>query len=507
MSEIVKITNLTKFFPGIKALDNVELTLKTGEIHALIGENGAGKSTLVKILTGVYQPTSGVVELRGKEVYFHNAIEAQHAGIVAIHQEASMFPELSVTENIYMGHHLRNPRTHLLDWKKMKEETRMLLKKMNLDINPETLVKNLSTAQRHMVEVTKALSMKADVIIFDEPTSALTNNEVEELYRIIRDLKKEGKSIVFISHKFEEIFQICDTFTVLRDGQFIGNGTIAGTTQEKIINMMIGRDLATLYPKRKNFKKDNPVVLSVHGLSQTGAFQDVSFDLHAGEILGFYGLVGAGRTEVVRTIFGYDMPSAGTMTLNGKTFSPRHPEDALAAGIAMVPEDRQKQGLILQMSISHNITLPQIGKLSKKGFWTDGKAEKDYTVTHGENMEIKAAGWHVDADTLSGGNQQKVVLAKWLGTDPSILILDEPTKGIDVQTKAAVHEFMVEMADKGKAVIIVSSEMPEVLGMSDTLVVLHEGEITAVLEKAEATQENVVRAAIGEKIGVGRLGK
>lgn len=498
MEEIIQVRNLTKFFPGIRALDNVHLTVRTGEVHALIGENGAGKSTLVKILTGVYTPTSGSVKVNGEEVAFRDAIDAQAHGICAIHQEASMFPELTVTENIYMGHHLRSGKSKLIDWKTMKANTKALLDKMQLEINPDTLVKNLSTAQRHMVEVAKALSLDAKVVIMDEPTSALTNREVEDLYRIVNDLKKQGKAIIFISHKFEEIFDVCDYYTVLRDGQYIGEGKIKDTTPEKIINMMIGRDIDTLYPEHK--AHPNPeVIFRAEGLSQTGVFNDISFEIRKGEILGFYGLVGAGRTEILRCVFGYDIPTAGKMEYKGKPYAPKHPSEAMAEGMAMVPEDRQKQGLVLQMSIQNNITLPAMKDISGKLF-TKSRSEAEYALKYGEEMEIKAAGYHVDADTLSGGNQQKVVLAKWIGTEPELLILDEPTKGIDVATKAAVHEFMVEMADQGKAVVLVSSELPEVLGMSDRVIVMHEGVKTAEFLKKDVTREKIMLAAIGEKV-------
>jgi rhamnose transport system ATP-binding protein len=493
---VLTINDLTKYFPGIKALDEVRMTVRPGEVHALIGENGAGKSTLVKILTGVYASTGGTIALEGREISFRNAIDAQQAGIVAIHQEASMFPELSVTENIYMGHHLRNPRTKKLDWKQMRENTRGLLDQMQLDIDPDTLVKNLGVAQRHMVEISKALSLNAKVVIMDEPTSALTSREVEELFRIVNNLKAEGKAIIFISHKFEEIFEICDYFTVLRDGKYVGEGYVRDTTEEKIINMMIGRDIDQMFPK-----KDTHIggaLLEVEGLSQLGAFQNVSFTLHEGEILGFFGLVGAGRTEVVRTVFGIDPSSGGSMKLHGGPYAPRCPHDAMKRGIALVPEDRQKQGLVLAMSLTKNISLPKIKHLSRHGFITQRKREEEYTRTYGEQMEIKAAGYHVDAETLSGGNQQKVVLAKWIGTQPKILILDEPTKGIDVATKAAVHEFVSEMAARGVGIILISSELPEIIGMSDRVVVMHEGDVTATLDRADATAENIMRAAIGD---------
>lgn len=493
---VLTIRNLTKYFPGIKALDDVHLTVRPGEVHALIGENGAGKSTLVKILTGVYTPTGGTITMEGKEISFHNAIDAQEAGIVAIHQEASMFPELSVTENIYMGHHLREPRLKKLDWKRMTENTSKLLKQMQLDIDPDTLVKNLGVAQRHMVEISKALSLNAKVVIMDEPTSALTSREVEDLFRIIENLKAEGKAIIFISHKFEEIFEICDYFTVLRDGRYVGEGYVKDTTEEKIINMMIGRDIDQMFPKRE--ARIGDALLEVEDLSQLGAFQHVSLALHAGEILGFFGLVGAGRTEVVRTVFGIDSSSGGSMRLYGKPFAPKCPHDAMKRGIALVPEDRQKQGLVLAMSLTKNISLPKLRSLSRHGFITQDKREAEYTKLHGDQMEIKAAGYHVDAETLSGGNQQKVVLAKWIGTQPKILILDEPTKGIDVATKAAVHEFVSEMASKGVGIILISSELPEIVGMSDRVVVMHEGNVTATIDRKDATAENIMRAAIGD---------
>ncbi len=497
---ILEVRNLTKYFPGIKALDGVHLTIRTGEIHALIGENGAGKSTLVKILTGVYFPTNGEVLYEGRPLAFKNALDAQTAGIAAIHQEASMFPELSVTENIYMGHHLTHPRTGRIDWRRMQKETRALLGQLELDIDSDTLVKNLGIAQRHMVEIAKALSLNARIVIMDEPTSALSLKEVEDLYKIVRHLKQEGKAIVFISHKFDEIFELCDYFTVLRDGRYIGEGKVSDSSIDDIVQMMVGRSLDQMYPKR-HVKIGRPV-LSVKGLSQVGFFKDISFELHEGEILGFFGLIGAGRSEVMRTIFGIDKKSEGTIYLDGKELEIRTPADAMKHGIAFVPEDRQTQGVILELSIAKNITLPQIDAISRFGI-TDRKKEMEITETFGERMEIKAAGWHVDADTLSGGNQQKVVLAKWLATDPRILILDEPTKGIDVATKAAVHELVSEMAAKGLAVILISSELPEVLGMSDRVLVMHEGVMTAEFSRDEADSDKVIKAATGHVAGHG----
>jgi len=492
---ILQLENITKYFPGIKALDQIHLNLYPGEVHALIGENGAGKSTLVKILTGVYQPTNGRIVYKGEEVIFPNALDAQKAGIAAIHQEASMFPELSVTENIFMGHH--SGSSGFIDWKSMKSKTRDLLDKMELDISPDSLIKNLSTAQRHMVEIAKALSIDADVVIMDEPTSALTLREVEDLYKIINQLKSDGKAILFISHKFEEIFSICDAFTVFRDGRYIESGRISDSSIDDIVKMMVGRSLDKMFPKKKTEITDT--ILEIKNLNRAGIFKDISFSLKKGEILGFFGLVGAGRTEVMRVIFGIDKKSSGEILINGKSSTINSPSAAMKQGIALIPEDRQDQGVIQEMSLTHNISLPQIDSLFSSGI-LNNKVENDLTQEYGSLMEIKAAAWSVNANTLSGGNQQKVVIAKWLATNPLILIMDEPTKGIDVATKAAVHSFVSEMAVKGLAVILVSSELPEVLGMADRIIVMHEGVITAIFDRDEADSEKIIRAATGHTI-------
>ncbi len=464
-------------------------------MHAPIGENGAGKSTLVKILTGVHTPTSGVITFKGEQVLFRNALEAQAAGITAIHQEASMFSELSVAENIFMGHHLKSAGVvGSLDWRGMRKKTSSLLKQLELDIHPDTLIKNLGVAQRHMVEIAKALSIDARVVIMDEPTSALTLKEVEELYRIIRRLREEGKAIIFISHKFEEIFEIADYSTVLRDGKYIGEGKVKESTVDSIVKMMVGRSLDQMFPKSETDIGD--VVLEVSELSRTGFFKQVSFQLHHGEILGFFGLVGAGRTEVMRSVFGIDRFTRGVISVNGQKVKTHNPKEAMNMGIAYVPEDRQTQGVILDLDLSKNITLPQIDHISPLGR-IDRKQEKSITREFGEMMEIRSAGWHVNANTLSGGNQQKVVLAKWLATKPKVLILDEPTKGIDVATKAAVHKFVSDLAAEGLGVILISSELPEVLGMSDRIMVMHEGRITGEFSREEADSEKIIRAATG----------
>ena len=488
------------YFPGIKALDGVDFIVRPGEVHALIGENGAGKSTLVKIMTGVYRQTAGRLLLDEKEVSFRTALDAQAAGITAIHQEASMFSELTVTENIFMGHHMKKGAKARgpVDWKAMKARTRELLEAMELDISPDAPVKSLGVAQRHMVEIAKALSIDARIVIMDEPTSALTLREVEDLYKIIRRLKEEGKAIIFISHKFEEIFDICDTYTVFRDGRMVGEGSVAEATVGGIISLMVGRSLDQLFPKGEVAIGED--VLEVEGLSRAGYFKDVSFNLRRGEILGFFGLIGAGRTEVMRVLFGIDAASAGTIRLRGKDVKFARPKEAMRAGVAYIPEDRHEQGTILDMSITDNITLPKVDDLAHFGV-LNRKAERSLAEDFAKKIEIKSAGLSVPTSTLSGGNQQKVVLAKWLSTDPDILILDEPTKGIDVGTKARVHKIVSDMAAEGKGIILVSSELPEVLGMSDRIVVMHEGFVTAVMERGEANPDNVMlaaTAAVGE---------
>jgi rhamnose transport system ATP-binding protein len=491
---ILECRKLCKYFPGIKALDEVDFKVRPGEVHALVGENGAGKSTLVKILTGIYRPDSGEVSLSGQRVDFRSPVAAQMAGIAAIHQEATMFADLSVTENIYMGHHQRARRVPLLSWGAMRRRTRALLAELELDIDPDVQVRSLSVAQRHMVEIVKALSQDARIVIMDEPTSALSLHEVEDLYVIIRRLRDAGKAIVFISHKFEDIYEIADHFTVLRDGRFAGEGIVAETKVDEIIRMMIGRSLTQMYPKLA--VQPGEVLLSVQGLSRTGVFKDVSFDLRKGEILGFFGLVGAGRSEVMRAVFGIEAPDAGRILLDGREMKASDPNGAIARGIAYVPEDRQLQGTILAMNIRENATLPIVEQLATRSFLNRGR-ETAVTEEYGRRMEIKAASWEQAVNSLSGGNQQKVVLAKWLATRPRILILDEPTKGIDVATKARVHEFISLLAQEGLGIILISSEMPEILGMSDTIVVMHEGRVTARLDRGAADQDSLIRAAMG----------
>lgn len=492
--EILVLKKISKYFPGIKALDEVDFKIRAGEVHALVGENGAGKSTLVKILTGIYQPTLGSIYLNNKPITFPSPLYSQKAGISAIHQEAAMFPELSVVENIFMGHHIKRSEKGLLDWAKMKKETKELLDRLEMDIDVDIPVKNLSVAQRHMVEIAKALSMEARIVIMDEPTSALTLKEVEYLYRIIRKLRAQGRAIIFISHKFEEVFEIAEHYTVLRDGRLIGEGEIKETSPEEIIKMVAGRTLDKMFPKVE--AKRGQIVLKVEGLSKSGVFKDISFELHEGEVLGFFGLVGAGRSEVMQTIFGIEAKEEGKIYINGKEVDIRNPHMAMTQGLAYIPEDRQLQGAILDMTIQDNITLPIIDKIGRFVFLNQPK-EWEITEKYAKDIDIKASTWKQLVLSLSGGNQQKVVLAKWLATVPQILIMDEPTKGIDVGTKVAVHKIMSELANKGIAIILVSSELPEIMGMSDRIIVMHEGIITNSFDKEEANTEKIIKAATG----------
>jgi rhamnose transport system ATP-binding protein len=404
-----------------------------------------------------------------------------------------MFPDLSVAENVFSGH-FRKGRAALLDWRSMREATKGLLERVELDVAPDTLVRELSVAQRHLVGIARALSEEASIVIMDEPTSALSLRETEDLFKIIRQLRSEGKAILFISHKFDEIFEIADSYTVLRDGGYVGEGSIKDATVDSLVHMMVGRDLAQLFPARSS--KPGEGILSVEGFSRAGYYRDVSFDLRRGEILGMFGLVGSGRTDVILSLLGLEPRDSGKVVFRGEEVAISGPRDALRLGIAHVPEDRQSQGVILDMSIKDNITLPQVASLSKASF-LDRAAESEMATAYGTRMEIKAAGWDSEAKTLSGGNQQKVVLAKWLATKPAILILDEPTKGIDVGTKAAVHAFMAKLAAEGMSIIMISSELPEILGMSDRILVMYEGRVAEVLDRKEADESAIMRAATG----------
>lgn len=490
---ILTLTGISKSFPGVRALHNVSLELYAGQVTALIGENGAGKSTLVKILTGIYQPDAGEITVAGRAVQLPTAHSASDAGITAIHQETVLFDELTVAENIYLGHAPRT-RLGLIDWKTMRSEAQETLDSMASGIDADIKLKELGIAKKHLVAVARALSIDAQVVIMDEPTAALSQKEIEELYVLIDLLKEDGKAILFISHKFDEIYRIADRYTVFRDGEQVGKGLIKETSQNEIVRLMVGRAVDHIFPERTAAIGD--VVLEAQGLSHPTEFDDISFAVRKGEILGFYGLVGAGRSEVMQAVFGMTQPSRGTMVLNGKSIAPRSAADAVEAGIVYVPEERGKQGVITGEPIFKNVSLPSLNKTSKHGFL---RLAEEFALarTYTERLDLRASSLSQDVSTLSGGNQQKVVIAKWLATLPKVIILDEPTKGIDIGSKAAVHGFMAELVAQGLSVIMVSSELPEILGMSDRIVVMREGRIIDTLENKGLKPETLVRLAAG----------
>jgi rhamnose transport system ATP-binding protein len=490
---ILELADISKVFPGVKALSNVTLQLFPGQVTALVGENGAGKSTTVKILTGIYQPDGGTIRVDGQATSFATAHHASEAGITAIHQETVLFDELSVAENIFIGHAPRT-RRGLIDTTRMQREARELLAGIGAEIEPGGRLRDLGIASKHLVAIARALSIDARVVVMDEPTAALSHKEIQELYALVEKLKAQGKAILFISHKFDEIFRIADRYTVFRDGEFVGDGRIADVSQDDLVRMMVGRSVDQIFPRRAH--TTGKEVLQVAGYSHPTEFENVGFTLREGEILGFYGLVGAGRSEFMQALFGITQPSKGVVKMDGKIIVIRSPAAAIKAGIVYVPEDRGKQGAVIGLPIFQNVTLPSLDRTSRRGFIRMAEEfalAREYT----QRLDLRAASLDQDVGNLSGGNQQKVVIAKWLATQPRVIILDEPTKGIDIGSKAAVHEFMAELAAQGLAVVMVSSEIPEILGMSDRVIVMREGRIVAELDKDELTPERLVRHAAG----------
>ena len=490
---LLALAGVSKSFPGVRALSGVSLELYPGEVTALIGENGAGKSTLVKILTGIYQPDAGTIHLDGKAASFASPRAAAQAGVTAIHQETVLFDELSVAENIFLGHAPRG-RFGLIDWPAMNAAAAALLERVGARIAPQTRLRDLGIASRHLVAIARALSVEARIVIMDEPTAALSHKEIAELYELIERLKAEGRAILFISHKFDEIFRIADRYAVLRDGERVGAGRIAETDHDSLVRLMVGRSVEQIFPKR-----EVPIgwtVMEVDGLSHPTEFADIAFELRRGEILGFYGLVGAGRSELMQALFGLTRPARGTVRIDCKPVAIRKPADAIAHGIVYVPEERGRQGAIAGLPIFQNITLPSLSATSRAGFLRlaeEFRLARDYAARLG----LRAASLDQDVGTLSGGNQQKVVIGKWLARSPRIIILDEPTKGIDIGSKAAVHAIMGELAAEGISIIMVSSEIPEILGMSDRVVVMRAGRIAGIFEREGLDPETLVRAAAG----------
>lgn len=497
-SPILDAIGISKSFPGVKALERVDLRLYPSAVTALIGENGAGKSTLVKILTGVYAPDAGRVLLNGNNIAIPNAEAAFHLGITATHQETVLFDELTVVENIFMGHPVRG-RLGFLDWKAMRARTKAILQELEVEISPDTRLLDLGIARKHLIAIARALSVDAKIVIMDEPTASLSHKEVEELYTIIGKLKREGKAILFISHKFEEIFRIADRYAVLRDGHSVGEGFVSAAAPANLISLMVGRRVDQIFPKA--IARPGEMIFSVEGLSHPTEFADISFDIRKGEILGFYGLVGSGRSEVMQALFGVTSVSAGAVRLDGKLISVRKPADAIDKGIVYVPEERQRQGVVLALPVFQNITLPSLGRLARNGF-LDLAREFDLARRYASSLDLRATSLSQEVGTLSGGNQQKVVIGKWLATEPQVIILDEPTKGIDVASKAAVHAFMRELAANGAAVIMVSSELPEILGMSDRVIVMRQGRIVDRFDRSGLSAERLAAAATGNVAAV-----
>jgi len=491
---ILEIRGVGKRFDATQALADVSLTLQAGEIHALLGENGAGKSTLIKIVTGVHQPDRGQILLAGRPITIRSAAEAQRLGIAAIYQEPLLFPDLNVAENIFISH---QDRGVVVDWRRMFQDAESILAELGVALDVRNPASGLTLAAQQTVEIAKAISMNVRVLIMDEPTASLSAHEAQELFKIVGDLKKQGVAILFVSHRMEEVFEIADRVTVFRDGQLISTRPRAEATPQRAIADMVGRAV-DLTRARASVARDE-LLLSVDHLSRQGVFEDVSFQLHRGEVLGFAGLIGAGRTDVGLALFGIEPATSGSISLAGKPVSVRSPRDGMRLGIAYVSEDRRQLGLVLSMSIFANITLPALRRyLNRFGLIRTGM-ERQTAETFRKRLAIRTPSIELDVAKLSGGNQQKVMLSKWLNTNPSILILDEPTRGVDVGSKAEVHTIISELASEGIGVIVISSDLPEVLALSDRVLVMREGRQMAILDRADADQESVMTAAMGQR--------
>lgn len=490
---ILELQHITKTFPGVKALNQVRFNLRRGEIHGLIGENGAGKSTFIKIITGVHEPDSGEITLEGEPIEFKHPVDAQRHGIAAIYQHVTCYPDLTVAENIFMGHEKTKKIIGRIDWKEMYSQAQALLNQLDAKFSSRSRMGALSVARQQIVEIAKALSTEARIIIMDEPTAALTQHESEELYRITEGLRKNGASVIFISHRLEDIYRLVDRVTVFRDAQYIGTWEAQELTQEKLVVAMVGREITQMFPKRQ--VRLGEELLRVENLSRVGYFQDVSFDVRRGEIVALTGLVGAGRTEVCESIYGIAPADSGTIAINNRVVEVTSSSRALDLGIGYLPEDRQMQGLVLQWSIGNNITLPSLDNFTR-GAWLDARKEREVAGELAERLEVKTPDVFTLASALSGGNQQKVVVAKILTNNLQVIILDEPTKGVDIGAKAAIYEIIGELAEQGYAILFVSSEMPEVLGFSDRIVVMKEGRMTAFLNTAKTTQDEILNAAM-----------
>lgn len=490
--KILEMKHVTKTFPGVKALDDVHLNVYQGQVMALLGENGAGKSTLMKILSGVYSKSEGTIRFKGQDVEMKGPKDAQDLGIAIIHQELNLIEEMSIGENIFLG---REPKKFLnvMDWQALMKKSEDLLTSLNIKVDPRKSVKNFSIGNKQMFEIAKALSLDAELIIMDEPTDALTDQETESLFEVIRALKAEGKSIVYISHRLKEIFEICDDVTVLRDGQFIAEKSVSEINEDMLIELMVGRKLEDQYPYLNSDCGD--VVLKVHELKNAHV-RNISFELKKGEILGVAGLMGAGRTELAKTLFGHFKMDSGSVELDGQPLTIKSEKQAIESGITYVSEDRKKDGLVLGMSVKENMSMSALKRLSKSGLINQSLEKKmaDDFVGH---LSIKTPSLNQKIKFLSGGNQQKVSISKSLMTDPKVLILDEPTRGVDVGAKKEIYDLMNEFKEKGMAILMISSEIPELLGMCDRIMVMHEGTISGIIHRSTANQEGIMRLAVG----------
>ena len=489
----LRLEGIVKTFPGVRALDGVSFSVMPGEVHALMGENGAGKSTLMKVLGGIYQPEEGQIIVEELPTVMTSPLQAKSKGIVFIHQELSLAEELTVAENIYLG---ELPRRSFgrVGWVKLYAQTDAILEKLKVGFNAKTIVGDLSIANQQMVEIARALTVDAKAVIFDEPTASLTDAEKVVLFDVISDLQSQGVGIIYISHRMEEIFKITDRISVLRDGSYRGTLETRATNEEEVTQLMIGRALDL--SRNETHHEMGDTALEVRGLSCGDLFKDVSFEVRRGEVLGFYGLVGAGRTEIAETLFGLRTPSAGTILLDGEEVRISSPADAISKGISLVPEDRKGQGLVLGMNCRDNMTLPQVGDLSSGLFVATG-AETDIFDKYKDKLDIRTPGWKQTVGNLSGGNQQKIVIGKWLSMHPKVLIVDEPTRGIDVGSKSEIHNLIRELAAQGYAVIVVSSEMPEVLHVSDRIVAMFSGKVMRTFTSEEVTEESLIQAISG----------
>jgi ribose transport system ATP-binding protein len=491
---VIEMKGISKSFSGNKVLEQVSFELLPGEIHALMGENGAGKSTLIKILTGIYERDAGQVFVKGKEIHFSNPKEAEKSGIAVIHQELNIIPYLKVYENMFLGKELTFGRLGITRDKEMISKTKEYLNRLGIDIDPNLEAGKLSVGQQQMIEIARAVAANTEVLIMDEPTAALTDREIEALFKVISSLKKQGVGIVYVSHRMEEIFQICDRISVLRDGQFIDVKEVAKTNFDEIVKLMVGRQLGERFPERDSKLGDER--FRAEHLTSKGSFENISFSVKQGEIIGVAGLMGAGRTEIMQAIFGYRPLSGGKVFIDGKEVTIKSPYDAIKAGIAFVTEDRKSQGLILELSVRENISITNLDKVSKNGL-ISSKEELGLVDSMIEKLRVKTSGRELSVKSLSGGNQQKIVIGKWMGIQPKILILDEPTRGVDVGAKKEIYQLMNELTKQGVSIIMVSSELPEILGMSDRIYVIHEGTLSAVLNRTEASQEKIMQAATG----------